>query len=136
MSAAFFIVLDKENPGFNTMVNGKFLAQDSKGLEKIAKALGIRELEDYVSYSPDEARAMMEDLGSDPEEIERTELPEQQWFDAQEGLDLVAKLTGHIRANPKALKNAKGVLADLQEYKGVLEKAKKIGARWNLQVDF
>jgi hypothetical protein len=52
MSAAFFIVLDKENPGFDTMVNGKFLAQDAKQLEKVAKSLGIRPLEDYVSYSP------------------------------------------------------------------------------------
>ena len=136
MSAAYFIVLDKENPGFDTMVNGKFLAQDAKGREKISKALGIHRFDDYVSYSPEEARAMMEDLGSDPEEIEETELPEQKWFAAQEGLDLVAKLNSHIRANPKAVKNAKGVLADLEEHRAVFENAKKIGARWNLQVDF
>jgi hypothetical protein len=136
MSAAFFIVLDKKNPGFDTMVNGKFLSQDAKRLEKVARSLGLRPLEDYVSYAPEEARAMMEDLGLDPEEIARTVLHRQQWFDAQEGLDLVAKLTAHIRANPRAVKNVTGVLADLQEYKEVFEKARKIGARWNLQVDF
>lgn len=51
MSAAFFIVLDREDPGFDTMVNGKFLAQDAKRLEKIAKLLGLRSLEEYVSYA-------------------------------------------------------------------------------------
>jgi hypothetical protein len=136
MSVAFFIALDKSDPGFDTMVNGKYLAQNAERLAAIARLLGTRALEDYVSYSPDEARAMMEDLGGDPEEIEATALPEQQWFDAQEGLDLVAKLTDHVRANPRAVKNAKGVLADLREYKEVFEKAKEIGARWNLGVDF
>jgi hypothetical protein len=136
MSTAFFIVLDKEDPGFDTTINGKFLARESKRLEKVAKALGIRPLDDYVSYSPEEARGMMEDLGMDPEQIAATALPEQQWFDPQEGLDLVAKLTDHLRAKPDAVKNVKGVLADLGEYREVLEKAQVVGARWNLQVDF
>jgi hypothetical protein len=136
MSAAFFIVLDNAEPGFNTMVNGKFLSQDAKRLAKVAKSLGLPTLEDFISYSPDEARAMMEDFGTDPDDIEGMELPEQKWFDPQEGLDFVAKLAAHIQANPKAVKNAKGVLADLEEYKDVMEKARSIGARWNLQVDF
>ncbi len=136
MSAALFIVLDRKDPGFDTMVNGRFLSQNSERLGQIAESLRMRALEEYISYSPDEARAMMEDFGTDPAEIAATALPEQQWYDPQEGLDLVAKLTDAIRANPKAVKNAKGVLADLQEYKEVLEKAREIGARWNLAVDF
>jgi hypothetical protein len=136
MSTAFFIVLDKEDPGFDTMVNGKFLSRDSKGLGKVARSLGIPTLDDYVSYSPDEARAMMADLGTDPDTIESMDLPEQKWFQPQEGLDLVTKLTAHLQANPSAVKNAIGVLADLQEFKEVFEKARLINARWNLQVDY
>jgi hypothetical protein len=136
MSAAFFIVLDKEDPGFDPMVNGKFLSRDSERLDKIAQSLGIPTLADYVSYSSDEARAMMADLETDADEIEGIELPEPKWFQPQEGLDLVTKLSTHIQAHPSVVKNAKGVLADLQEFKEVFEKAKTIGARWNLQVDF
>ncbi len=136
MSAAFFIVLDQEDPGFDTMVNGKFLAHDAKKLAKVAKSLGIRSLEEYVSYAPDDARLMMEELGTSPDEIEGLELPEQAWFDPTEGLDLVARLSEHIRANPSAVRNAEGVLADLEEYKVVFDNAKANGARWNLQVDF
>jgi hypothetical protein len=135
MSAAYFIVLDKESPGFDPAVNGKFLARDARRLAKVVKVLGIRGPDDYVSYSPEEARAMMEDLGTEPDQIP-ADLPEQQWFDPREGLEWVAKLTAHIEANPSAVKNAKGVLSDLAEYKDVFEQARKIGARWNLQVDF
>lgn len=136
MSAAFFIVLDNDNPGFETMVNGKFLSQDSRRLAKIAKSLGIPTLEDFVSYSPDEAREMMEMFGTEPEEIENVELPEEKWFDPQEGLDFVARLVEHIQANPSAVKNAEGVLADLLEYKNIFEQAQVINSRWKLQVDF
>lgn len=136
MGAAFFIVLDQKAPGFDTMVNGKFLSQDAKRLEKIAKTLGIEPLEDFVSYSPDEAQAMMEDMGADSDEAEGMGLPEQKWYDAQEGLDWLGQVTAHIRANPTSVRNANGVLADLEEYRTVLEQAKKIKARWNLQVDF
>jgi hypothetical protein len=68
MGAAYFIVLDQKDPGFDTMVNGKSLSKEAKRLERIAKSLGVRALDDYVSYSPEEARAIMEDLGSDPAE--------------------------------------------------------------------
>ena len=136
MSTAYFIVLDNSDHGFDTTVNGKFLSKHAKQLEKIAKTLGIRTLDDFISYSPDEARAMMEDLGSDPAEIAKMELPEQKWFDPQEGLELVGKLAAHLKTNPSAMKNTNGVLADLAEYQEVLEKAKAIGARWNLRMDF
>ncbi len=136
MSAAFFIVLDQEAPGFDTVVNGKFLSQDAKRLEKIAKSLAICSLEEYVSYSPEQARAMMEDIGTDPDEIEGIKWPEQKWYDPQEGLDWVSKVSAHLRANPSLVKNPEGVLADLEEYQSVLEQAKAVGARWNLQVDY
>lgn len=136
MSAAFFIVLDNKNPGFDTFVNGKFLSDDAKRLEKIAKSLGIAQLEDFISFSPDETRAMMEEMGTDPEEIEGMELSEQKWYDPQEGLDWVGSVSAHIQSNPSSVKNAKGVLADLEEYRKVFGQAKQMGARWNLQVDF
>jgi hypothetical protein len=78
MSAAFFIVLEKQDVPFDTSVNGKFLSNESAQLETIARTLGISPLEDYISYSPEEARAMMEEFGvSDDEELPEVELPEQ-----------------------------------------------------------
>ena len=136
MSAAFFIVLDNNEPGFDTMVNGKSLSRDAEKLDEIAQTLGIRSLEEYVSYLPEDARAMMEDFGTAPEEIEAASLPAQQWYNAEDGLEMVTRLADYIRAHPTSVNNPKGVLDDLQEFQEVFEKAKGIGARWNLQVDF
>src|SRR5262245_10886538 len=108
--AAYFIVLDQKDPGFDTMLNGKYLSKEAKRLEKIAKSLGVRALDDYVSYSPEEARAIMEDMGTDPAVKAKMELPEQKWYDPEEGLDLVRKLSAHVKTNPSAVKNARGVL--------------------------
>jgi hypothetical protein len=102
MSAAFFIVLDRKEPAFDTMVNGKFLSQDAMRLEKVAKSLGIRPLEEFVSYSPEEARAMMRDMGTNPDEIAEMELPEQKWYEPQEGLDWVNKVSTHLRARKQS----------------------------------
>ena len=54
MSAAFFIVLDQEDPGFDTMVNGKFLSQDAKRARRRSPSRSASApLEEYVSYSPE-----------------------------------------------------------------------------------
>ena len=78
----------------------------------------------------------MEEMGTDPDEIENLELPEQSWYEPQEGLDWLNTVSTHVRANPSSLGNPEGVLEHLEEYRTVLEQAKSVGARWNLQVDF
>jgi hypothetical protein len=133
MSSAFFIVLDNPNPGFDTFVNGKALAQSAERLAPIAESLGLRQLDDYVSYPPDEARAMIEDMGGDPDEVD---IGPEQWFEADEGLTWISRLAKHLEANPTVLKNSKKVLGELEEYAEVLQKAKTVRARWHLQVDF
>jgi hypothetical protein len=136
MSSAYFIVLDHPDPGFDTMVNGKALAREARRLAMIARSLGLRELNDFVSYSPDEALAMMEDLGTDLEDLETSELPPKQWFAAQEGMDFVARVAEHVQANPDSVKHPAKVLAELQQFQQVWQQAQAIGARWCLQVDF
>ena len=49
MSGAYYIVLDVPEPGFDTFVNGKFLARNSAMLNRICQDLGLREFDDYVS---------------------------------------------------------------------------------------
>lgn len=136
MSTAYFIVLDNNEPGFDTFVNGKRLSKESGRLKKICNKLGIPTFEHFISYSPEETREMMTEMGNDEEDIEGVELPEQKWFIAQEGLDFVAQLVEHIEANPEDVNDKEGVLEELEEYREVFTKAKKIKAKWNLQIDF
>ena len=135
MSAAFFIVLDQPTPGFDAFVNGKFVAKESENLETIARSMGIATLYDFVSCSPEDAHEIMAEFGLEQQATQDANVPRQKWFDAQVGLDVVTRLAAHVKANPSAIGNPEGVLADLEEFKKVLEKAKLVGARWNMQVD-
>lgn len=132
MGAAYFIVLDNPSPGFDPFVNGKAMASDTKRLSKIASLLGLKTPEEYVSISGSDLASMAEDfdLAGD------IEAPAEAWFEADEGLTWIAQLRKHIQANPKAVKDAASVLAELEEYRHVLSQAKSIQAKWHLSVDF
>ncbi len=128
MSLAYYIVLDNEEPGFETSVNGKALANEDD-LDSLCGKLGLMALDDFLTMSGDHISDL---LGED------VELPEgegEKWFTPEEGLEVFAALSAHIKANPKAVSNAAGCLRDLSEYTAVLENAKSIGAKWHLNLD-
>ena len=133
MSVAYYIVLDNENPGFDPFVNGKFLAHHTPQLNRICKKLGLKTFDDYVSYTPDEAEAMLEEFGGNPDEVE---FPEAKWFSAEEGLEFAQTLCSSLEAHPQQIKDADKVLSDLKEFIHVFEQAETIKAKWHLQVDF
>jgi hypothetical protein len=127
MSTAFYIVLDNDEPGFDTFVNGKALAKESRKLDAICQKLGIPKFDDFVSMSADD---LSEFIGDD------AELPKEKWFDAEEGLKFVNALIAHIKVNPKDVKHFKAVSEELAEYADILSKAKSIGAKWHFSIDF
>lgn len=61
MSVAFYIVLDTEEPGFETFINGKALALESKKLDAISQSLGVPTFEDFISMSADDIADMLGD---------------------------------------------------------------------------
>ena len=129
MSVAYYIVLDNAQPGFETFVNGKFLARDTQQMDAVCKKLGIRAFDDFLTMSEDDISDM---LG---EEIELPEGEGEQWFTPEEGMAFVTALITHLKANPQDVKNSQGVLEDLAEYAEVFEKVQGIGAKWHLNLD-
>jgi hypothetical protein len=133
MSLAYYIVLDQPDPGFDTFVNGKFLAHE-EGLDAFCTAHQLPICEDFLSVSAED----LEDFfGDDPDAT--LPLPdddnETAWFSAEEGLSWVARLSAQIAAHPEALANPQGCLDDLAEYTAVLTQAQASGARWHLKLD-
>ena len=128
MGVALYIVLDKEDPGFDPFVNGKAIARETKQLDAISKQLGIPTFDSFISMSSDDLEGI---LGGE------VEMPPQtvKWFSAEEGLSFIDALTKHIRANPASVKSQSAVLEDLGEYAEVLGKIKGIGAKWHLNID-
>ncbi len=129
MSIAYFIVVDNDNPGFDTFVDGKSLAREASRLDSVCQKLGIPTFGNFLSTSDDD---LADILGED---IELPEGEEEQWFSPEEGISFVNALAAHIKENPKAVKNAEGVLSDLADYAEVLEKARAAGAKWHLSLD-
>ncbi len=129
MGVAYYIVLDNEEPGFETFVNGKYLAHDVNKIDVICRQLGLRKIDDYVAMSEDE---ILDIMGG---EIELPEGEGEKWFTADEGMIFVTSLSAHIKKNPMDVKNSKGVLDNLSEYAELLCKAKVIGAKWHLNID-
>jgi hypothetical protein len=126
MGAAYFIVLDNKQPGFDTFVNGKAVTREMDAISEIAKSLGLRDIHDFASFA-----GMAEEFDIDPE------LPAAQevWFPASEGVAWVAAIRSHIDSHASGVKNVEAVKADLAEYQRVLEQAASINAKWHFEMD-
>ncbi len=131
MSVAFYIVLDAEEPGFDTFVNGKAIAH-ADDLDAFCVKHGLPVLESFVSQSLEEFEDMLdEDL-----ELPEGESDQAQWFDAEEGVNYVDALISALRKEPDGIESSADVIDELLECKAVLEQAQAIDAKWRLALDF
>jgi len=130
MSVAYYIVLDNQEPGFETFVNGKSVAHAIEELDALCAKASLAKLEDFMGQSAEDIADL---LGED------IELPEGEegnvWFEPDAGIALIEALTENIRANRQALSEPDAVISDLAEYLDVLAKAKNIKAKWHLAID-
>ena len=132
MGAAYFIVLDNPDLGFDPFVNGKAISRDADRLSAVASSLGLKTPDEYFSISADDAASMAAEFDI-PADVPAP--PPEEWYDADEGLAWVARLRAHLQSNPNAVNDSAAVLADLQEYERVLTQAKSAGAKWHLSID-
>ena len=133
MSVAFYIVLEREIAGFAHGVNGNAIAHAGDVLETLAKEASVKPLMEFFSASADELAGVAEDHGIDLKE-KGVRLPAEQWFPAEEGLKTVSALTDAVES--KGLDRADAILADLLDFKRVLEAARANGVGWHLAVDY
>jgi hypothetical protein len=105
VGAAYYIVLENKEPGFDTMVNGKAISRDARALSKLCVAAGIADINDFVSVTEQD---MADLLGFD---VDEGTLPEEEskWFTADEGLAWIESLRASIGPKRSSLKNADAV---------------------------
>lgn len=140
MSVAYFIVLDQEDPGFDSFVNGKTLARNAEELEAVAQELGISTFEDWFGDPdgdvPEGAGSYDDDEDDDYGDEESEDRPiAGTWFEAVEGINWLETLIAHLEENEAVLEHQEAILEELNEYLEVLEQAEASGARWHLQID-
>lgn len=120
MSLATYIVLDRDDPGFDPFVDGKAAAHAFEQLDALA---GGR-LSEWISA---------DELGLDlPEDVD---LPEEQWFEPRDGIAVFRSLRQSVEANASQFADADDVLDDLDDYLSVLEQAAAAGCRFHLALD-
>lgn len=121
MSTAYFIVFDSDDPGFDTYVDGKMLTKRLDDVNKIAKRLGLKQLEDYA----------FQDLS----EFGGPDMPPE-WFEAEEGVNWASAILKFIQANLNTVGDLEAVGEDLEDYIRVFQEAAARGLLWHLELDF
>jgi hypothetical protein len=135
MAASMYIVVEGEDPGFDTFVNGRSLARHEDALEKLALRLGVRPLIEFFSADENSMALLIEEGAGDQELLRK--LPPPQWYPPTDGLKTVQALLQALRDDPQQLgSEGKQVLSELKEYAEVLEKAGDREMRWHLAVSW
>ncbi len=121
MSTAYFVVLDTDDPGFDTFVDGKVLTKRLSEVNKLALRLGLKVFEDYAFQD------LSEFGGPDMEPV---------WFDAQEGIRWASMIAKELNQEGNAIKDAEAVIGDLEDFLRVFREADQQGLKWHLELDF
>ena len=121
MSTAYFVVLNSDDPGFDSFVDGKMLTHRLEAVNAVASQLGLKAFEDYAFQD-------LSEYGGPDLDV--------QWFDADEGMNWAGSLRRHLLDNPGAIADADAVVQDLDDYFRVFEEAGKRALKWHLELDF
>lgn len=131
MGVAYYIVLDNDEPGFDTFVNGKAVAGAIDELDALCVEAGLAKLESFMGQSADDFADLLGEDIEYPEGQEDGNL----WFEPQAGVELIDALMEQIEQNRDTFEAPDDLLEDLEEYKQVLLRAEAIGAQWHLALD-
>lgn len=135
MAASMYIVVEGEDPGFDTFVNGRALARNEDALERMAIRLGVRPLIDFFSADQNSMSLLLEEGAGDAGLLQK--LPPPQWFEGAQGLASVQPLLASMQQEPAQLGSDGELLRDeLREFEVVLQKTADRGMRWHLAVSW
>ena len=127
LSVAWYIVLEREIPGFDHAVDGKAAAKAVDQLDSLAYEESLPTLMSFFGISPEELARFASD-----HDVSLQEPANEKWFSADDGL----KTINGLLEGAEQRKLDSRVIADLQRFKSVLETARRNGVRWHLAVDF
>ncbi|MGI4830482.1 MAG: hypothetical protein ACRYFU_20125 [Janthinobacterium lividum] len=131
MAASMYVVVEGDDPGFDIYVNGRALARQEAGVERLAHTLGVQPLLEFFSADENSMALLIEEGAGNPELLHR--LPPPQWFKPEDGLATVRGLIEALEQEPRRLgKEGVTVLSELFEYERVLRKTADRGLRWHL----
>ena len=135
MSASLYIVVEGEDPGFDTFVNGQALARNEDALERLAHKLSVAPLLEFFSADRNSMALLLDQGAGSPGWTGH--LPHPQWFNPDEGLRTIRALIDFLALSPAALgSDTPAIQRELHEYETVLRKTMQRNLRWHLAVSW
>jgi hypothetical protein len=129
---AFYIVLQEEIPGVDAIgLDGRALSKYSAKLVVLARQAGVRSLTAFFSVDREEVVGL---LGEEEIGQRGPQIPEKQWFEAEDGLSTVAALLKSLGDLPPS--ESTNLARELSEFQRVLQSAKSRNIRWHLGIEY
>jgi len=130
-----YIVVEGEDPGFNTYVHGHALASHGEALQLLAERLSVQPLLEFLSADRNAFAGTAVDWYQAPEWTKR--LPPPTWCEAEDGLRTVRAMINFFILAPDAFGDqTQNVVCELTEYETVLRKTSQRGLRWFIAVSW
>jgi hypothetical protein len=130
MAGGWYVLLERDLPGVEVSTDGgRALLYFHRQIDDLAARLELPALSGF--FRPDRA-AVLEYLRNQGVEPDPESLPDEDWFDAADGLQTVRGLLAHLRDDPAAAPSADKVIADLEELERVLTPADAAGVPFRL----
>lgn len=130
MAGGWHVLLESDLPDVHPSPDaGKALLYYHHQIDDLATDVGVTPLSAF--FRPDRAgvAAFLRSQGVEPDE---DALPEEDWFEAYDGLVTVRGLLDRLRADSGAVPQGEKVVADLEEIEGALVPADVAGVRFRL----
>ena len=137
MSSAYYIVLEAGGLTDDIFVDGKTVARHCDKIGDIAEKNGLPRPEHYVSMPRQDCIDLLQDeLEVQPDQKTIDAIPEETWFDAQEGLKYIQSLLSLFKEESCINTNTrKEIICGLEELINPFEYLQKENSRWHFQID-
>ena len=130
MAGGWHVRLERSLPDVEiSTTSGLTLLYLQRQIDELAERLELRRLSRFFSADPDAVSAYLAEQGLDPSQYD---LPDEEWFDAADGLETVRGLLDAIRAEPESVPKSDKVLSDLEAVEQVLASAALADVRFHL----
>jgi hypothetical protein len=112
MAGGWHVRLEHDLPDVEIVADGgRALLYHQRQIDELAERLALPPLSGFFSTDPESVGNYLAEQGLDPASFD---LPEEEWFDAADGLATVQGLIAALRTDGGEIPQAERVLADLE----------------------
>ena len=130
-----YIIVEGEDPGFDTYVTGHALARNEDALQRLAERLTVSPLLEFFSADQNSMALRLDHGSGHPDWTQH--LPPPQWFRPEDGLRTVRCLLDFLAMAPGVLGTDTQMIArELKEFETVLRKTAQRDLRWHIAVSW